>query len=95
MLMMERMGYEKPKHLGQTGSRVRGDAGVDHCAGSGVLAEYGRGGRSDHAGGNRIHAYNRGICGHRGERVHSGGQFEGLFFEDANKEITKWLDDNG
>ena len=23
------------------------------------------------------------------------GRFEGLFFEDANKEITKWLDENG
>ena len=23
------------------------------------------------------------------------GQFQGLFFEDANKEIVKWLDDNG
>ena len=31
----------------------------------------------------------------RGILNSDSGMFEGLFFEDANKEITKWLDENG
>ena len=31
----------------------------------------------------------------RGYLTEDSGMFKGLFFEDANKEITKWLDENG
>lgn len=31
----------------------------------------------------------------QGVLTKESGMFEGLFFEDANKEITKWLDENG